>query len=59
LHSRLRPIGRARFYPDDPCGRTTIALFDASKAVPIEDTNGYDFVVNTFTHRASVAMCAR
>src|SRR5262245_36897289 len=36
-----------RFYPDDPLwadNDRTIAV----KVVPIEDTNGYDFVVNTF-----------
>ena len=38
-----------RFYPDDPLWSDDDRLFDASKAVPIEDTNGYDFVVNTFT----------
>ena len=48
----LVAAGRAaapRFYPDDPLWSDDDRLFDASKAVPIEDTNGYDFVVNTFT----------
>jgi hypothetical protein len=37
-----------RFYPDDPVWADDDRAFDASKAVVIEDTNGYDFVVNTF-----------
>ena len=37
-----------RFYPDDPLWTDDDGAFDASKVVPIEDTNGYDFVVNTF-----------
>jgi hypothetical protein len=37
-----------RFYPDDPLWTDNDRAFDASKAVSIEDTNGYDFVVNTF-----------
>jgi len=37
-----------RFYPDDPIWSDDDRAFDASKAVAIEDTNGYDFVVNTF-----------
>ncbi|MGH9371556.1 MAG: hypothetical protein ACRD15_08510 [Vicinamibacterales bacterium] len=37
-----------RFYPDDPVWTDDDRAFDASKVVPIEDTNGYDFVVNTF-----------
>jgi hypothetical protein len=37
------------FYPDDPVWSDDDRAFDASKVVPIEDTNGYDFVVNTFT----------
>jgi hypothetical protein len=36
------------FYPDDPLWADDDRAFDASKVVPIEDTNGYDFVVNTF-----------
>ena len=38
-----------RFYPDDPIWSDDDRAFDASKVVPIEDTNGYDFIVNTFT----------
>ena len=38
-----------RFYPDDPLWQDDDRALDASKAVAIEDTNGYDFVVNTFT----------
>jgi len=37
-----------RFYPDDPLWTDDDRAMDASKAGPIEDTNGYDFVVNTF-----------
>ena len=37
-----------RFYPDDPIWTDDDRAFDASKVKPIEDTNGYDFVVNTF-----------
>jgi hypothetical protein len=37
-----------RFYPDDPMWSDDDRAFDASKVVAIEDTNGYDFVVNTF-----------
>jgi hypothetical protein len=37
-----------RFYPDDPAWTDDDRAFDASAVVPIEDTNGYDFVVNTF-----------
>ena len=37
-----------RFYPDDPIWTDDDRAFDATKARPIEDTNGYDFVVNTF-----------
>jgi hypothetical protein len=36
------------FYPDDPIWSDDDRSFDASKVVTIEDTNGYDFVVNTF-----------
>jgi hypothetical protein len=39
-----------RFYPDDPIWTDDDRAFDASKVQPIEDTNGYDFVVNTFGH---------
>jgi hypothetical protein len=37
-----------RFYPDDPLWIDDDGLLDASRAVPIEDANSYDFVVNTF-----------
>ena len=37
-----------RFYPDDPLWTDDDRAQDASKAEPIEDSNGYDFVVNTF-----------
>jgi hypothetical protein len=37
-----------RFYPDDPLWTDDDRAFDASKIVTIEDTNGYDFVANTF-----------
>ncbi|MCA1587059.1 MAG: hypothetical protein LC791_20580, partial [Acidobacteria bacterium] len=36
-----------RFYPDDPLWTDDDRAFDASKATPIEDTNAYDFLVNT------------
>ena len=39
-----------RFYPDDPLWTDNDGLIDASKAVPIEDSNGYDFLVNTLGH---------
>jgi hypothetical protein len=37
------------FYPDDPIWADDDRAFDASKVGAIEDTNGYDFVVNTFS----------
>ena len=37
-----------RFYPDDPIWSDDDRAFDASKVGDIEDTNGYDFLVNTF-----------
>jgi hypothetical protein len=39
-----------RFYPDDPIAVDDDMALDASKVMPIEDSNGYDFVVNTFGH---------
>jgi len=36
------------FYPDDPIWSDDDRAFDASQVVAIEDSNGYDFVVNTF-----------
>ena len=38
------------FYPDDPRWTDDDRVMDASKAGPIEDSNGYDFVVNTLGH---------
>ena len=37
-----------RFYPDDPIQVDNDAAFDASGAVPIEGSNGYDFAEHTF-----------
>lgn len=37
-----------RFYPDDPLWTDDDREFDARAVGPIEDTNGYDFLVNTF-----------
>ena len=37
-----------RFYPDDPLWTDDDMAFDASKALEQEDSNAYDFVVNTF-----------
>jgi hypothetical protein len=37
-----------KFFPDDPIAIDDDKVLDASKAGEIEDTNGYDFVVNTF-----------
>jgi hypothetical protein len=37
-----------RFFPDDPIWRDDDTALDASKAVEHEDSNGYDFIVNTF-----------
>jgi hypothetical protein len=36
------------FYPDDPIWIDPDTLIDASGVEPHEDSNGYDFVVNTF-----------
>jgi hypothetical protein len=38
-----------RFYPDDPIWVDDDKALDASKTGPVEDSNGYDFVVNSFT----------
>ncbi len=38
------------FYPDDPIGFDDDMSLDASKVVPIEDSNIYDFVENTFAN---------
>src|SRR5262245_20691761 len=37
-----------RFFPDDPIATDDDMALDASRVAPIEDSNGYDFVVNTF-----------
>ena len=37
-----------RFFPDDPLWTDDDRALDASKAAEQEDTNGYDFVVNSF-----------
>jgi hypothetical protein len=39
-----------RFYPDDPLWTDNDRVADASKVVSVEDTNSYDFVVNTLGH---------
>jgi hypothetical protein len=36
-----------RFYPDDPLWVDNDKVMDAAKVVPMEDSNGYDFMVNT------------
>ena len=36
------------FYPDDPIATDDDMSLDASKVAAIEDSNGYDFVANTF-----------
>jgi hypothetical protein len=40
-----------RFYPDDPLWTDDDRAMDASQAGSIEDSNAYDFVVNTFGKR--------
>jgi hypothetical protein len=37
-----------KFFPDDPIWTDDDMALDASKVGTIEDTNGYDFVINTF-----------
>jgi hypothetical protein len=39
---------RPRFYPDDPLWIDDDTSLDASKAAPLEETNSYDFLSNTF-----------
>ena len=39
-----------RFYPDDPIWTDDDRAFDASGVGTIEDSNGYDFVANTFSN---------
>ena len=36
------------FYPDDPLAIDDDMSLDASGVVPVEDSNAYDFVINTF-----------
>jgi hypothetical protein len=49
LEASPTPRGAApRFFPDDPIWIDHDTVLDASKVVPVEDTNGYDFLVNTF-----------
>src|SRR5215813_6922560 len=43
------------FYPDDPLWADNDTTRDASKVVPVDDSGGYDFLVNTFGHAASTA----
>ena len=38
------------YYPDDPIAFDDDMSLDASKVVPVEDSNAYDFVANTFAH---------
>jgi hypothetical protein len=39
-----------RFYPDDPLAIDDDMSLDASKVAPIEDSNIFDFVANTFVN---------
>ncbi|BCS32634.1 hypothetical protein TBR22_A18480 [Luteitalea sp. TBR-22] len=39
-----------RFFPDDPIQVDDDRALDASNAVPLEDTNGYDFLAHSFGH---------
>jgi hypothetical protein len=41
------------FYPDDPIWTDDDMAHDASKVVPIDDANSYDWTVNTFGHPGS------
>jgi hypothetical protein len=43
------------FYPDDPIATDDDRAFDASGAVPIEGSNGYDFAEHTFGKRGERA----
>jgi hypothetical protein len=38
-----------RFYRDDPLWVDDDSSLDASRVVPVEDANSYDFIINTFT----------
>jgi hypothetical protein len=43
------------FYPDDPIWSDDDTARDASKVVPVDDSGGYDFLVDTFGHPANRA----
>jgi len=43
-----------RFFPDDPIWVDDDRAIDAAKVSTIEDSNGYDFVVNTFSEPGEV-----
>ncbi len=42
------PASAPKYYPDDPIWVDDDRAMDAAGAGPIEDTNGYDFLLNTF-----------
>src|SRR5262245_65006992 len=44
----LAMSAQPRFFPDDPLWVDDDKALDASKTVFVEDSNGFDFVVNTF-----------
>src|SRR5215470_6691173 len=46
---------RPSFYRDDPIWTDDDTARSASKVVPVDDSGGYDFLVNTFGHMASTA----
>ena len=48
--SRCRARPHRASIPTIRCGRTTTAPWMRRRPAPIEDSNGYDFVVNTFGH---------
>jgi hypothetical protein len=48
LASLVTAANTPRFFPDDPLWVDDDAAFDASGAAPQEDSNGYDFIVNSF-----------
>ena len=58
LHCRRAFRRTLKFYPDDPIWADDDAVVDASKALEQEDSNGYDFVVNTFGDKVSGATFA-
>lgn len=39
-----------RFYPDDPLWTDDDRTVEVSTIVPVEDSNGYDFLINTLGH---------